>query len=153
MAVSREKMRELIDERARLVAEIERLKHNLEGLDRAITLLSKGNPGKEGLQAASRRSGLKNLVLDLLKEVGAEGLNAQKAVEMAAARGFTADRASVSSLLSRLKQDQIVNYNGDLYGLRDPNSGNESTPVVVSRIFRTLGRWPAPIKRSSRCAA
>jgi hypothetical protein len=29
----------------------------------------------------------------------------------------------------------------------------EFDELVVSRIFRTLGRWPAPIKRSSRCAA
>src|SRR6266849_2831502 len=119
MAVSRGKMRELIDERARLVAEIERLKHNLEGLDRAIALLSKSNPSREGLRTASRRSGLKGLVLDLLREVGAEGMNAQKVVEMAAGRGFTADKASVSSLLSRLKNDQVVSYNGDLYKLKE----------------------------------
>lgn len=25
--------------------------------------------------------------------------------------------------------------------------------LVVPRIFRTLGRWPALVKRSSRCAA
>ena len=29
----------------------------------------------------------------------------------------------------------------------------ELVPRVVSRIFRTFGRWPAPVKRSLRCAA
>jgi hypothetical protein len=28
-----------------------------------------------------------------------------------------------------------------------------SDELVVSRIFRTFVRWPAPVKRSSRCAA
>lgn len=66
-----------------------------------------------------RTSNLKGIVLDMLKEVGIRGLNAGTAVELARQRGLSLERASVSSLLSRLKGDGIVKHEGDVYILKE----------------------------------
>lgn len=123
---AKENMKILIDQREKLMAEMEALKHKIEGLSLAISLL---DGGESGLRAVSRRSGVKGYILDLLKEVGGEGLNAQKAVEMATQRGHKVDRASVSSLLSRFKQDGTIVYDGSLYRLKEFATGNEPLPT------------------------
>jgi DNA-binding IclR family transcriptional regulator len=56
-------------------------------------------------------------VIELLEQVGRAGLNAGLAVEMAEAEGRELDRGSTSSLLSRLKADGTVEYDGDRYRL------------------------------------
>jgi len=63
------------------------------------------------------RSNVKSAVLDLLERVGQNGLNAAIAVEMASQDNVNLDRGSVSSLLSRLKNDKVVSYDGSLYRL------------------------------------
>lgn len=123
---AKENMKILIDQREKLMAEMEALKYKIEGLNLAISLLDGGEPG---LRAVSRRSGVKGYILDLLKEVGADGLNAQKAVEMATQRGHKVDRASVSSLLSRFKQEGTITYDGSVYRLKEFGSGNEPSPT------------------------
>lgn len=125
MTTAKENMKILIDQRDKLLAELEAMKHKIEGLNLAISLL---DGGEGALKAISRRSGVKSYILDLLKEVGSVGLNAQKAVEMAAQRGHKVDRASVSSLLSRFKQDGTITYDGTLYRLKEFSAGNEPTP-------------------------
>ncbi|MEI9890372.1 MAG: hypothetical protein WDN45_06915 [Caulobacteraceae bacterium] len=113
-------MKALIDQRAKLVAEMEALKNKIAGLDLAISLIQKGPlPAKGDLQPISRRSGVKGFVLDLLKERGGLGLNAAIAVEIAGRRGVLMDRGSVSSLLSRLKQEDIVAYDDNVYRLKE----------------------------------
>lgn len=126
MSTARENMKILIDQRDKLLAEMEAMKHKIEGLNLAISLI---DGGEAGLKPVSRRSGVKSYILDLLKEVGADGLNAQKAVEMAAQRGHKVDRASVSSLLSRFKQEGTIAYDGTMYRLKEFNQGNEAAPV------------------------
>lgn len=54
------------------------------------------------------RGAVKCVLLQLLQETGAAGLNARRAAAMAAARGMEIDRTTMSSLLSRLKADQVV---------------------------------------------
>lgn len=63
------------------------------------------------------RSDVKNMVLKMLEEVGAAGLVATTAVELAEKRGTRLERGTVSSLLSRLKHDNIVRYDGNVYRL------------------------------------
>ncbi|MDP1749738.1 MAG: hypothetical protein Q8L22_09775 [Reyranella sp.] len=138
MTTAKENMKILTDQRDKLLAEMEAMKHKIEGLNLAISLL---DGGEGGLKAVSRRSGVKSYILGLLQEVGAEGLNAQKAVEMAAQRGDKIDRASVSSLLSRFKLDKTITYDGTLYRLKEFSPGNESSPTeevgqVVKGVFR-----------------
>lgn len=53
------------------------------------------------------------------RDVGTRGLNAQTAVDLANQRGVTLDRASVSSLLSRLKKDDVVVFDNEVYRLKE----------------------------------
>ena len=64
------------------------------------------------------RGAVKGVLLQLLEETGTDGLNARLAVAMAAARGIDVDRTTLSSLLSRLKADDIVAHDGYRYRLR-----------------------------------
>ncbi len=63
------------------------------------------------------RHNVKQAVLELLAQVGADGLNASRAVELAANAGVAIERNTVSSLLSRLKNDGVVEYDGRAYRL------------------------------------
>lgn len=111
-------MQKLIDERKRLIEQITALHHKLEGIERAITLL--GEVDGESLESAtdtSKRGQAKTLILDLLREVGAAGLNAASAVDLAARRGIKLERATAASNLSRLKADNVVAYDNDRYRL------------------------------------
>ena len=120
MASAKDGMKALVDQRARLMVELEALRNKIAGLDMAISILQKGAPvPKEGMTTVSRRTGVKGFVLDLLRERGADGLNAAVAVEIASRRGVLMDRGSVSSLLSRLKQDEVVTYDDNMYRLRE----------------------------------
>lgn len=106
----------LIQERDQLLKQREALNNQIIGLERAISLAG----GEEPIAAtkpSGRRVNNKGIVLKLLEEAGTTGLNAVSAVEMASRRGVSLDRNSVSSLLSRLKADNIVVYDGDRYRL------------------------------------
>lgn len=85
-------------------------------------------PTETPVRTRAPRSHVKNTVLNLLKEVGASGLNAAIAVDAAAKKGTKLERGSVSSLLSRLKEDGVVTYDGDRYKLKEfeaPNRPSE----------------------------
>jgi hypothetical protein len=115
----------LLEQRDKLLAEIEALRNRVMGLEMAISLL---DDVKVTTQVGrGRRSGAKTFILDLLRECGTSGLNAAIACEIGERRGTPMDRASVSSLLSRLKADGVVTYDGDRYRLADmprPSDGN-----------------------------
>ena len=64
------------------------------------------------------RGAVKRVLLQILQETGTSGLNAKRAVAMAATRGVDVDRTTMSSLLSRLKADQVVAHDGYFYRLR-----------------------------------
>jgi hypothetical protein len=65
------------------------------------------------------RSTVKQTLLDMLM-AAPEGINAQGAVRKAAEVGVDLDRGTVSSLLSRFKNEGIVDYDGSTYRLRTP---------------------------------
>jgi hypothetical protein len=107
-------------ERAKMVAELEALKNKIGGLDIAISVLE-GHSNASPTQVAvptGRKPKTKKVVLDMLGEVGVDGLVATEAVERAASRGVTLERGTVSSLLSRFKRDGLVDYDGDRYRLK-----------------------------------
>ena len=83
--------------------------------------------GEEAVTQRPRRSKVKQIVLDILKERGDEGINAALAVEIAAKRGEKLERGTVSSLLSRMKADGIVTYDNVFYRL---NSKPKSAPPL-----------------------
>ena len=109
----------LLEQRERLVAEIEALRNKLSGLDLAIQLITTGEGGmpERRLPEIERRQGIADTVQRLLTEAGTQGLNAEEAVETAAREGIDLNRSSVSSLLSRLKKAGSVVYVGKRYVL------------------------------------
>lgn len=108
-------MKELSEMIAEKRQELEKVKVELATLE---TLQRRAN-GEEVQQVRKRapRSNVKNSLLTMLETAGAAGLNAAKAVEMATARGEHLERNTVSSLLSRLKADDVVSYDGNVYRL------------------------------------
>ena len=103
----------LLKERETLLRQREALDGEIRGLERAIALYLEDG---EKPQTAKRQP-IKALILGLLEDVGTTGLNATTVVHLADARGVTIERTSVSSLLSRLKADGIVAFDGSLYRL------------------------------------
>jgi hypothetical protein len=110
-------MQRLLDERDRLLSEMDALKHKISGLELAISLFEKEDDGPK--IATSERGKTKELLIDLLREVGTTGLNARTAVEVAARRGVTLPRGTAASTLSRLKRIGVAVYDGERYRLKD----------------------------------
>lgn len=109
----------LIEQRDKLLAEIDALKNKIAGLEMAISLLGNEDAAltlDQPLTAASRVN-LKATILDLLREAGTTGLNATSAVEIAARRNIELNRGSVASNLSRMVKDKVVTYDGNRYRL------------------------------------
>lgn len=107
-------MKALEEHIARKRAERDKLNVEIAALEVALKVTS-GEPAVT--KARAPRSNVKTLVLDLLSAVGSQGLNAATAVERAEAKGERLERGSVSSLLSRLKAEGVVFYDGSVYRL------------------------------------
>jgi hypothetical protein len=69
-------------------------------------------------QKRAKKGSVKNAVIDLLESAGERGLSASQAITRGKERGMELDRGSVSSLLSRLKSDGVVSYDGERYRLK-----------------------------------
>ena len=110
-------MTKLIEQRDQLFKEIEALRNKIAGIEMAISLLD-GDLPVNNERKRGRRGNVKGLLLNMLMEVGTSGLNASSAVEISERRGVPLDRATVSSLLSRLKADGAVDYDGTVYRLK-----------------------------------
>lgn len=108
-------MQKLIDQRDVLLREIEALRNKVAGLEMAIALMDGAAQPSNGTTKSA--ASVKNVLLDLLNEVGTTGLSAAGAVELANRRGITLNQNSVSSTLSRFKQDNVVVYDGERYRL------------------------------------
>lgn len=117
----------LIEQRNKLLTEIDALKNKVAGLEMAIGLLGNDEESQGQPLSALARLNLKATILDLLKEAGTTGLNATSAVEIAARRGITLNRGSIASNLSRMVRDKAVTYDGNRYRLPEFTPG----PVLV----------------------
>lgn len=136
MARSKADMQRLIAQRDQMLREIEALKNKVSGLEMAIALLE--NEGVNARQFSMRHS-VKTVLLDLLKEVGASGLSAATAVEMANRKGITLHSGSVSSTLSRFKKDEIVAFDGQRYRLATAPAASEGFRSVI------VEGWPKAV--------
>lgn len=121
-------MPSISDMRSRL----ETIRREIEKLQaqEALLLDMMGESPKPSARAA--KGSVKTAVLDLLEDVGRSGLNAASAVDLAKAKGIDLDRGSVSSLLSRLKTDEVVVYDGSVYRLKKYNEMPGVTPLRTS---------------------
>ena len=112
-----------MEERLRLmIAERDALNNQIEGAKIMLRLL-RGEidaPASETAQSHRKRRGnVKETVLDLIMQSAENGLSAVDCVEVARRQlNIELDRASVSSLLSRLKKDDILFYDGIKYRLK-----------------------------------
>ena len=111
-------MKKLIEQRDLLMKEMDALRNKVLGLEMAIALLDGSGEPVESIRTRSSTS-VKAVLLGFLKEVGLSGLHAQQAIEMADRRGLTLNLGSVSSTLSRFKNDGIVKYDGERYRLNE----------------------------------
>lgn len=90
---------------------------------RKLLAEANGEPEQAAPRRKAPRANVKQIVLELLELSGDLGLNAAIAVEMAKERGQDIERASVSSILSRLKGDRVATYDGERYRLAKPALG------------------------------
>lgn len=144
------KMREIKERLERTRKEISDLEGRLAVLRGQETLLLELTGGAIPVSTArpgsrAPRSNVKQEVIDLLRIVKASGLNATMAVEMAKTEhNVEIGRGTVSSLLSRMKNDGIVTYIGGLYRLKehseDVPSGDK--PSATVHPLRASGEAP-----------
>ena len=121
-------------EREALQAEIRSLQDQLAGLDRALAILDRrpepavapprpsGRSGGAQPTTRRRRGGgtrprNQALVLEFLADAGAAGVTVNEVLDRGSARGVPLARASISSLLSRLKRQGRVAGDGGRYVL------------------------------------
>lgn len=71
---------------------------------------------------------VKQVLLDMLSERSEQGLNAATAVDLARKKGEHLERGTASSLLSRLKSEGVLNYDGAVYRLQNKSA---SGPVLA----------------------
>jgi hypothetical protein len=122
-------MQRLMEQRDRLLADIEALRNKVAGIEMAMALID-----NEPIEAASPtrqiRLGTKSFILDLLMEMGTTGLNAVTALEIGERRGVHLERQSVSSMLSRLKTDGLLVYEDHRYKLVKFASEDRGVPLL-----------------------
>jgi hypothetical protein len=121
-------MKALEGEEDRLLREIEALQNQLIGVRRAMALLRGDDPEKITLGAARKpRSPIKDAVLGLINEFKDTGLSVNEVIEIAQGRGQDLDRGSVSSLLSRLKREKVLDLDGSKYRPLQPVRASAET--------------------------
>lgn len=84
-----------------------------------------GLPAPPGRRNPLPRGGVKDVVIRLIAENTERGLVAGELVDLAKAQGVVLDRQSVSSLLSKLKMDGVLDYDGTTYRL-----AKKTAPIV-----------------------
>ena len=145
MARKNKGMKQLEELRDQIDRQIEELKNKREGVEMSIRTLSGGGTEKPARTRAPR-SNVKTAVLDLLEQVKANGLNAAMVVEMALEqRGEHLERGSVSSLLSRLKNEGTVVYDRKVYRLKEykPDDAEpKGNPFASIHPLRASGDTP-----------
>ena len=114
MSMAGKKMKRLDEEIARLDAEILRLQAERAGLVRAKTILSAGD---ELITPARRKrsANIKPLILDFMRNVGPTGATSGEVSAFVSDQVPTVAKDTVGSILSRLKADNALAYNGERY--------------------------------------
>jgi len=116
-------MRERLEaERDRLRREIEALQNQLLGVERSIALISGEGVTPEATNVRQRSRNVKDTALSLLAEAGDEGLTVVQLLDIAKSKGRHLDRGSVSSLLSRLKREHVLDMMEGVYRIKKPSA-------------------------------
>lgn len=109
------KMKPLDDEITRIDAEIARLQGTRDGLLRAKALMS-GDPQAVPPAATRKRSpNIKPLILDLMRNAGPAGATSNQVSSLVKEAVPTVAKDTVGSVLSRLKADGALAFDGERY--------------------------------------
>ncbi len=109
--------KELLDrEFFRLADQTEALRNKIEGIEIAIAIIEKGDT-QDAEKPSRPTTNIKGLLIELAREAGAAGINANTAVKMAEKKGIRLLRGSAASNLSRLKADNALVHDGKKYRL------------------------------------
>jgi hypothetical protein len=92
--------------------ELDALRNKMKGIDAAIAAITGTNIPDP--RRRTRRN-VKGTVMDLIVQAGKAGVTAHEIVDQAAVGGRQLDRPSVSSLLSRLKREGVLSFDGERY--------------------------------------
>jgi CRP-like cAMP-binding protein len=95
---------------------VDMFRYKLETIEQAISAVS-GTPIVKLKDTATprRRRNIKRFVMDFIVKQGDTGVIAQEIVAAGISAGLDIQQASVSSLLSRLKAENTLRYDGDRY--------------------------------------
>lgn len=107
-------LQKLLERRSQLVTQIKEFNDRLAELNLAISLLT-GESEAPSTEPTRRRRHVKTTVMELVTAAGQTGVTAAEIVEDARSRGRELDRPSVSSLLSKLKADGVLRFDGERY--------------------------------------
>lgn len=114
-------------ERDRLRQDVSSAQAALDMADRALArargeAAEADSPPPVGIETHERmrRGFVKEHVIRLVTENGERGLISSELVDLAKAQGINLDRGSVSSLLSKLKQDGVLEYRDGKYRPAQP---------------------------------
>lgn len=113
-------LRLLEDRRNQLRAELGAVKARLDEVENLLRAMGGEGAPEPMMTVPSRtkRGDLNNIVLTLCEQAGEAGLSSAECVEKANWAGTPLKPASVSSLLSRLKADGVLMYDGERYRLK-----------------------------------
>ena len=135
MNTTGKKMKPLDEEIARIEAEIERLRILREGIVRAKALLSGEVTAPETPPPERKRSAnVKPLILDIMAAAGDNGATSAEVDARVREKVPTVAKDTVGSILSRLKADGALVYNGERY--YDTRFAPKADPLPFERPFR-----------------
>lgn len=133
MLGKREQMQKLMELKDRIGATIvqhqraiEALQNQLVGVDAAMKALG----AEDGMPPTPRRN-VKRTVLDVVQEAGKVGVTASEVISRAAVKGRALNAGSVASLLSRLKNDGVLTFDGERYHLAGAQGPQEPPLKIV----------------------
>lgn len=123
MTTAREQMKIIDGELARVRSEIARLKVQEEVL---IGLQSKMGGEPEPVLARKRSPAIKPLVLDIMSDSGWAGRTTMEVDQIVRSRVPSVAKDTVGSVLSRLKSDGALTYDGERYYVKEfaPKAGS-----------------------------
>jgi hypothetical protein len=123
-------MKKLIEERERLVKQIEALHGELRGMDRAIAVMKGEAASPQEAERKPRTKNVKDTVLSFVEKAGQEGLNVNELLLAAQRVNIHLERGTVSSLLSRFKRDNILDMRDGRYFLQRPTPNAGEVEVI-----------------------
>jgi hypothetical protein len=122
---ARTPLRLLLEQRDKLLTDVEALRNKIDGLDIAINLVSGVFvPAASEMSVPAEaprlnRGAVSRTMIDLLRQSGEEGLKPRNVIEMAADRGINLNRGSVYTLLNRMEHSGVVVHEDAYYKLKE----------------------------------